>query len=74
MWWGVSPTPTASASSGADYEHNPDRGVSVADLGLMVSDPRAPYSFDPGGASSKAFFGWLQNGAESQRAFDRRRE
>jgi|GEM_PF-4336246 hypothetical protein len=45
-------------SSGADLEHNPDRGPSVVDLGEMMVDPRPPFCFQPGQASSKAFYGW----------------
>ena len=45
-------------SSGADLEHNPDRGPSFADLGEGLIDPRPPFMFNPGQGSSKAFFGW----------------
>lgn len=46
------------SSSGADFEHNPDRGPSFADLGEGLLDPRPPFMFAPGQASSKPFFGW----------------
>jgi hypothetical protein len=45
-------------SSGADFEHNPDRGPSFSDLGEGLLDPRPPFMFAPGQASSKPFFGW----------------
>jgi hypothetical protein len=45
-------------SSGADLEHNPDRGPSFADLGEALVDPRPPFMFAPGQASSKPFYGW----------------
>lgn len=45
-------------SSGADLEHNPDRGPSYCDLGEGLVDPRPPFMFAPGQASSKPFFGW----------------
>lgn len=37
--------------SGQDYEHNPQRGPMVADLGDAMMDPRAAYSYAPGGAA-----------------------
>ena len=46
------------SSSGADFEHNPDRGPSFADLGEGLLDPRPPFSFDPGQGATKPFFGW----------------
>lgn len=46
------------SSSGADFEHNPDRGPSICDLGEGLMDPRPQFMFQPGGASSKAFFAW----------------
>src|SRR5262252_9404110 len=46
------------SSSGADIEHNPDRGPSYCDLGEGLMDPRSPFCYVPGAASSKAFFGW----------------
>lgn len=46
------------SSSGADTEHNPDRGPSFCDLGEGLLDPRPPFAFAPGSASSKAFYGW----------------
>lgn len=49
---------TVISSTGADLEHNPDRGPSAVDLGMMRVDPRAPFSFQPGSASSKPFYGW----------------
>lgn len=49
---------TVTSASGVDMEHNPDRGPSVCDLGMMRIDPRAPFGFQPGSASSKPFFGW----------------
>lgn len=45
-------------SCGIDMEHNPDRGPSVADLGEGLLDPRPPFMFSPGQASSKPFFAW----------------
>jgi hypothetical protein len=45
-------------SCGIDLEHNPDRGPSVADLGEGLLDPRPPFMFAPGQASSKPFFAW----------------
>lgn len=45
-------------SCGIDLEHNPDRGPSFADLGEALIDPRPPFMFAPGQASSKAFYGW----------------
>lgn len=49
---------TVLTASGLDLEHNPDRGPSAVDLALMTLDPRAPFQYQPGAASSKAFFGW----------------
>lgn len=49
---------TVISSSGADLEHNADRGVSTVDLGMMRADPRAPFCYQPGSASSKPFYGW----------------
>jgi hypothetical protein len=46
------------SSSGIDMEHNPDRGPSYADLGEGLLDPRQPFAFSPGQASSKPFYGW----------------
>lgn len=46
------------SSSGLDMEHNPDRGPSVTDLGLATADPRAPFCYAPGSASSKPFYSW----------------
>jgi hypothetical protein len=46
------------SSSGADMEHNPDRGPSFSDLGEGLLDPRPPFMFQPGSASSKPFYGW----------------
>lgn len=46
------------SSSGADFEHNPDRGPSFSDLGEGLLDPRPPFMFAPGQASSKPFYGW----------------
>jgi hypothetical protein len=46
------------SSSGIDMEHNPDRGPSFADLGEGLLDPRPPFMFAPGQASSKPFYGW----------------
>lgn len=46
------------SSSGADLEHNPDRGPSICDLGEGLMDPRPQFCFQPGGASSKPFFAW----------------
>lgn len=46
------------SSSGLDLEHNPDRGPSIQDLGLATADPRAPFCYAPGSASSKPFFSW----------------
>jgi hypothetical protein len=37
--------------SGQDFEHNPQRGPMVADLGDAMMDPRSAYSYDPGGTS-----------------------
>src|SRR5713226_6076695 len=45
-------------SCGIDLEHNPDRGPSIADLGECLMDPRPPFMFAPGQASSKPFFAW----------------
>jgi len=39
-------------------EHNPDRGPSFCDLGEGLLDPRPPFAFQPGSASSKPFYGW----------------
>jgi hypothetical protein len=49
---------TVLSSSGADIEHNSDRGPSFCDLGEGLLDPRPPFMFQPGAASSKAFYGW----------------
>jgi hypothetical protein len=49
---------TVLTSCGADLEHNPDRGPSFADLGEGLLDPRPQFMFQPGAASSKAFYGW----------------
>lgn len=49
---------TVLTSSGADLEHNPDRGPSALDLGEMILDPRPPFMYQPGQASSRPFYGW----------------
>jgi hypothetical protein len=49
---------TVISASGSDLEHNADRGVSAVDLGMMRLDPRAPFGYQPGAASSKPFYGW----------------
>jgi len=49
---------TTLSSSGVDFEHNPDRGPSAVDLGLMTLDPRPPFGYQPGAASSRPFYGW----------------
>ncbi len=46
------------SSSGADMEHNADRGPSITDLGLATADPRAPFCYSPGAASSDAVYSW----------------
>lgn len=46
------------SSCGADFEHNPDRGPSVCDLGEGLMDPRPPFCFQPGAASSRPFYAW----------------
>lgn len=42
--------------NGQDFEHNPNRGPMIADLGDSMMDPRAAYNYDPGHTSGMVGF------------------
>lgn len=53
---------TTLTSSGVDLEHNPDRGPTGFDLGSLLLDPRQPFAYQPGGATTRDYFGWATGG------------
>lgn len=47
--------------TGQDYEHNPQRAPTYADLGDSLLDPRSAYNYDPGGTNTAPIFGFFNN-------------
>jgi hypothetical protein len=47
--------------TGQDYEHNPQRAPTYADLGDAMLDPRSAYQYDPGGTLSNLVYGLYNN-------------
>lgn len=43
----------------ASSDNNPDRGPSLFDQGIALADPRTPFRYNPGSASSRVTYGWL---------------
>lgn len=46
--YGVTLSSTGNGLTGADMEHNSQRGPSMADIGHALMDPRAAYGYSPG--------------------------